>query len=61
MLSIQHKYIANQVGPCSDCGNMAAKLSRCVDQHTSSTVSLCPNCVPAFVQRQHMPPGCCGE
>jgi hypothetical protein len=61
MLSIQHKYVANQAGHCSDCGNMAVKLSRGVDQHTSSTVSLCPNCVPAFIQRQQMPPGCCGE
>lgn len=61
MLSIQRKYDANSVGPCSDCGKMAPKLTRCVDQHTSSTVSLCPNCIPAFIQRQHMPPGCCGE
>jgi hypothetical protein len=61
MLSIQRKYVANSVGPCSDCGKMSPRLTRGVDQHTSSTVSLCPNCVPAFIQRQHMPPGCCGE
>jgi len=60
MLSLQSKYTAKQVGPCSDCGKMA-QLTWSVDQHTSSTVSLCPNCVSAFIQRQHMPPGCCGE
>gem|GEM_PF-3214768 len=61
MLTTPSKCLVNHVGPCSDCGKMAPRLTRCVDQHTSSTMSLCPNCLPAFIQRQHMPPGCCGE
>jgi hypothetical protein len=62
MLSTQYnKYIVNQAGPCSDCGKMAVRLSRVVDQHTSSALSLCPNCIQAFIQRQHMPSECCAE
>ncbi len=48
-------------GPCSDCGHMTASRTRCFDQHTSSMVELCANCVPAFLQRRHFVAGSCGD
>jgi hypothetical protein len=47
-------------GSCADCGRWTASRAVCVDVHTHSEVELCGNCVPAFLQRQQFPPGCCG-
>lgn len=47
-------------GTCADCGQLTTWRSRHFDPHTCSTLELCGSCVPAFLQRQYLPPGCCG-
>lgn len=44
---------------CTDCGRLLAERKTFFDRHVFSEVALCPNCLPAFQQRQHFPPGCC--
>lgn len=45
---------------CTDCGRLLAERKIFFDRHVLSEVALCPNCLPAFQQRQYFPPGCCG-
>jgi len=45
---------------CTDCGRTTTRAARHVDVHTHSEVQLCPDCLPAFLQRQRLPTGCCG-
>ena len=47
-------------GSCADCGRWTVQRARCLDPHTHSEVELCAHCIPAFLQRQQFPPGCCG-
>lgn len=44
---------------CSDCGKAAGPLTAVCDPHTMTRLTLCPQCLLAFHQRLHMPPGCC--
>jgi hypothetical protein len=44
---------------CADCGRVSVHWKRCVDLHTRSELAVCLNCLPAFLQRQQLPPGCC--
>ena len=62
MLSLQQDRVArSREGACSDCGHVTSRRTPFFDQHTCSSVELCMNCLPAFLQRQNLPPGCCGE
>lgn len=60
MQRVQSKPHAMNPGACSDCGNISLRRVHLVDHHTSSTVALCPNCLPAFLHRQQWTAGCCG-
>ena len=54
-----HNMVCEFEGTCADCGQLTSWRRRCVDSHTASTMELCGNCLPAFMQRQQHPPGCC--
>lgn len=53
--------IATAEARCADCGGFSSQGQTFFDSQTHSEVHLCPNCLPAFLQRQQFPPGCCGE
>ena len=59
MLLLQQTVRVKTEEPCSDYGQLVQWREQYYDQHTRSTVDLCTHCVPAFVQRQRFPPGCC--